>query len=167
MKNKGLELDSRLARVHMKARKSRIKQFAGCLGLMSLLPGLAMGASPTEVTVEKPWVRYLLPSTPAAIYLTLTNSTDAPAVLLGASSASCSSLMLHESMSMGGTTVMMEVSSIPVPAHGTVSLTEGSYHLMCMDPKMQVSGTIKMTLDFQDGSSLPVTAPVYGPAGPR
>jgi len=93
------------------------------------------------------------------------NNSDNPATLTGASSLACSSLMLHQSMNMGGTSMMMPVASVPVPAHGQAELVEGGYHLMCMDPKMKVGESIAITLTFGDGSSRIVAAPVYGATG--
>ena len=128
----------------------------------ALAPAAALAAPPAGVRVATPWARYLLPNIPAGIYLTLSNSSDAPATLVGASSPACGTLMLHESMVMGGSTMMMEVASALVPAHGSLAMAEGGYHLMCMNPKMTVGGKVPVVLDFADGSTLAVTAPVYG-----
>ena len=135
------------------------------LGMLTAAPALAQAAAPVGITVQNPWVRYLLPNLPAGAYLTLTNSSDTPALLTGARSPACATLMLHESMDAGGTSMMMGVSSIQVPAHGGAALSEGGYHLMCMQPKMRVGGQVPITLEFQDGSLLTLTAPVYGASG--
>ncbi|MBB5373828.1 copper chaperone PCu(A)C [Acidocella aromatica] len=136
------------------------------LGTLAALPGLALAGAPPGVTAQHAWVRYLLPNLPAGAYLTLTNNSDTPAILTGASSPACSMLMLHQSMDESGTSMMMGVSAIPVPAHGTLALSQGGYHLMCMDPKMRVGGQIPLALEFQDGTTLPLNAQVYGPSGP-
>ncbi|MCB5945482.1 copper chaperone PCu(A)C [Acidocella sp. KAb 2-4] len=132
---------------------------------LGLLPALAWAGPPAGVSVQHPWVRYLLPNIPAGAYLTLTNNGDTQAVLTGAHSPACGMLMLHESVNSGGTSMMMAVSSLTVPAHGSIALAEGGYHLMCMQPKMRVGAEVPITLDFQDGTSLDLTAPVYGPSG--
>lgn len=132
---------------------------------LGLVPGAAFAGSAQDVTVQQPWVRYLLPSIPAGGYLVLVNNSDTPAVLTGASSPDCASLMLHESMNMGGTAMMMPVQSVQVPAHGQAELLQGGYHLMCMNPKMKVGGKAAITLEFADGTHLAVSAPVYGAAG--
>jgi copper(I)-binding protein len=36
---------------------------------------------------------------------------------------------------------------------------------MCMQPQMRVGGKVPITLEFQDGSLLTLTAPVYGASG--
>ena len=134
--------------------------------MLFILPVLLGAAPPVGVTAQNPWMRYLLPSVPAGGYLTLRNDSDNPAVLTGASSPACGSLMLHQSETMSGMSRMVMVPSVTVPAHGTVSFAEGGYHLMCMKPTMKLGDKISVTLTFQDGSTLPLTMPVYGPSGP-
>lgn len=134
--------------------------------VLGLAPVPALAGQAKDVTVQQAWMRYLLPGIPAGGYMVLVNNTNYPATLTGARAAPCASLMLHQSMNMGGTAMMMPVASVPVPAHGQAELVEGGYHLMCMQPRMKPGQTIAVTLDFGDGSTLAVNMPVYGPAGP-
>ncbi len=117
------------------------------------------------MTVEKPWMRYLLPSVPAAGYLTLENNGGADVVLTGAESPACGMLMLHKSEDSSGMSMMMDVPNVTIPAHGSVTLAPGGYHLMCMAPRMKIGETVNITLLFQDGSKLSAALPVYGPQG--
>ncbi len=117
------------------------------------------------VNVAKPWMRYLLPNIPAGGYMVLNNNSGADAILAGASSPACGTLMLHQTQDTSGMAMMMAVPSLTIPAHGSVSLAPGGYHLMCMSPKMKVGQTVKVTLDFKDGSALSVNMPVYGAQG--
>ncbi len=129
--------------------------------LLAMLPLAAQAASPT-VTVTKPWMRYLLPSLPAAGYMTLTNSGNTDAVLTGAASPACGMLMLHKSQDDSGMAMMMDMQTITIPANGSVTFAPGGYHLMCMQPKMKIGDQLPVTLSFQDGSTLSATLPVYG-----
>jgi copper(I)-binding protein len=129
--------------------------------LLALLPLAAQAASPT-VTVTKPWIRYLLPSLPAAGYMTLSNSGNTDAVLTGAASPACGMLMLHKSQDDSGMAMMMDVRTITVPANGSVTFAPGGYHLMCMQPKMNIGDRLPVVLSFQGGSTLSTTMPVYG-----
>jgi copper(I)-binding protein len=137
------------------------------------LPGMAapslaapsLAAAEQNVTVQKPWMRYLLPSVPAAGYLTLRNNGGTDVVLTGAASPACGMLMLHKSQDSSGMAMMMEVPSVTVPAHGSVTFAPGGYHLMCMQPAMKIGETVNVTLMFQDGSKLAAGLPVYGPQG--
>lgn len=132
---------------------------------LALLPPPAAGAVPSDVTVEKPWMRYLLPSIPAAGYMVLRNSGEADAVLTAAASPDCGTLMLHESEDTSGMAVMVAVQSVTIPAHGSVAFAPGGFHLMCMQPKMKIGDKVPVTLTFKDGSRLPTAMPVYGAQG--
>lgn len=127
-----------------------------------LLSGHAAPAAAPGVTVEKPWLRFLLPSLPAAAYMTLHNTGDADVVLTAAASPACGMLMLHESKDDSGMSMMMDVSTITIQAHGAVTLAPGGYHLMCMQPKMKVGDIVHLTLTFADGAKIATTAEVYG-----
>jgi copper(I)-binding protein len=129
--------------------------------LLPMLPMAAQAASPT-VTVTKPWMRYLLPSLPAAGYMTLHNSGDTEAVLTAAASPGCGMLMLHKSQDDSGMAMMMDMQSVTIPANGSVTFAPGGYHLMCMQPKLKIGDQLPVTLTFQDGSTLSTTMPVYG-----
>ncbi len=122
--------------------------------------------APASVHAQKAWFRYLLPSVPAGGYMTLTNSGDTTTKLVKASSPACGTLMLHKSENNGGTSMMVMVKSITIPAHGQVSFAEGGYHLMCMQPNMKVGDKVGVTLTFDDGAALLLMVPVYGPGGP-
>ncbi len=95
----------------------------------------------------------------------LQNTSGSDAVITRASSPACGSLMLHESQDTSGMSMMMDVPSVTVPAHGQVAFAPGGYHLMCMQPKMKPGQAVAVTLMFKDGSSLQVAMPVYGAAG--
>jgi copper(I)-binding protein len=125
-----------------------------------LAPSAALARAP--VIVSKPWMRYLLPSVPAAGYMVLSNDTDSDAVLTGAESPACTSVMLHQSTDTSGMAMMMMVPAITIPAHASFTLAPGGYHLMCMDPLMKKGENVDVTLMFKDGSKLAVTLPVYG-----
>lgn len=128
--------------------------------LFFLMPGLAI-AAPT-LTVSKPWMRYLLPSIPAAGYMVLQNSGGADAVVTGASSPACGMLKLHESKDDSGMAMMMDVPSITVPAYGRVTFAPGGYHFMCMNPVMKIGDQVPVVLTLQGGGKVDVMLPVYG-----
>ncbi len=104
------------------------------------------------VSIANPWIRFITPTTPAAGYFTVTNAGARPVVITGASSPDCGSLMLHQSRNVNGTEQMVMVSSVTVPAHGSVAFAPGGYHLMCMSPSANVAPgrTVPVTLNFAD-----------------
>ncbi len=140
-----------------------MKRFAIAAAFLAL-PALAV-AEPASVTAQKPWMRYLLPSIPAAGYMVLQNNGAADAVLTSAASPACGMLMLHQSRDESGTAMMTDVGAITIPAHDSITFAPGGYHLMCMAPRMKVGGAVDVVLTFQGGATLHVTAPVYGAQG--
>jgi hypothetical protein len=151
-------------------RHNVFRRIAVALALAAL-PTLAAaaGAAPpgqpplAEIHAQNPWFHYLLPNLPAAGYLVLQNTGSGSAILTGASSPDCGSLMLHQSQEKSGMSSMSMVSDITVPAHGSVAFTAGGYHLMCMQPKLKVGQRVPFALHFKDGAVLLLMAPVYGP----
>jgi copper(I)-binding protein len=151
---------------------SAMKKTRFALGSLFLVPrwglmfgtGSALGA-PARITVEKPWMRYLLPEIPAAGYMTLRNLGDDDVVLTGAASPDCGMLMLHETKEQSGMAMMMQTPGITIPAQGSITLAPGGYHLMCTEPRMKPGEIVPVTLRFSDGSSLQVELPVYGAQG--
>ena len=129
----------------------------------------ATGASAAEqgVTLKNPWMRMVIPSRPAAGFFTLSNSSDHVDQIIGAFSPACGTLMLHQSISQGGTDQMVMTKSVPVPAHGSVGFAPGGYHLMCtsLAPDVKVGGSIPVTLEFGDGGTLSADFLVRGATG--
>jgi copper(I)-binding protein len=114
------------------------------------------------LSVQEPWMRFVIKSRPAAGYFTLVNDTDSPAELTGASSSACGMLMLHQSKTVNGLEQMLPVKSVAVPTHGTLRFAPGGYHLMCMSPnsKMTVGATVPVTLKFANGKTVTAQFPV-------
>ena len=131
------------------------------LALPLLLTGLlaATAAHATEAThvrASGAWIRVLPGALPAGAYVTLHNDGDRPAVLRGAGSTIYAGVMLHQSSSAGGMSRMRMVDALVVPAHGTVALAPGGYHLMLTQAKQPVlpGATVQLQLQFADGSTL-------------
>lgn len=133
--------------------------------LLAACFGLTAAKAAPAVQVEHPWFRFLMPSLPAGGYMTLHNPAAHRVVLTGARTAACGMTMLHKTVRSGSQEKMVQVKSVVIPAHGSFAFRPGSYHVMCMQPKMQPGETVPVTLQF-DGAA-PVTVPfhVYGATG--
>ena len=120
-----------------------------------------------DVAISGAWFRALPSGQPAGGYLTMHSRGAAPAELVAAASAACGMLMMHQSVNSSGTSRMMDVKSVGVPAGGTVAFAPGGYHLMCMDPgaAMTPGKTVPVTLVFSDGSKAHANFPVKNAAG--
>lgn len=151
----------------------RSSRQAGGLAASTAAVMLAMGlgagtaAAGGAITVEKPWMRFIIKARPASGYFTLRNNGDAAVELTGASSSACGMLMLHQSKQEKGVDRMMHMKSVSVPAHGTLVFAPGGYHLMCMSPTngMAIGANVQVTLRFADGTQVTSPFPVKGPSG--
>lgn len=136
--------------------------------LATLLPSNARAQSiEAGVTIQNPWVRFVISARPAAGYFSLLNNSDHARVLVGASSPDCGTLMLHQSRHEGGQEQMVMVERVVVPPHGQIEFAPGGYHLMCMSPSkaVAVGRSIEMTLRFDDGGTATASFPVRGVSG--
>lgn len=145
--------------------------FFAAIATSALAATMPAGAQSPEVSsvvnIVRPWIRFITPTTPAAGYFTVTNAGARPVVITGASSPDCGSLMLHQSSNMGGTEQMDMVTSVTVPAHGSVRFAPGGYHLMCTSPSAGVTPghSIAVTLNFADRQSITQQFMVHGVSG--
>ncbi len=138
-----------------------------CALVGALVAGPAAWAAEPGLTVSDPWLRLVLPSRPAAGYLTLSNASDEARVLVGAEASACGMVMLHRSVQENGQERMEMVKSVAVPAHGEVQFAPGGYHLMCMTPGKEVTPgqSVPVTLRFADGGTVTASFPVRGATG--
>ena len=137
-----------------------------CAALLVMSVAPAFAAAP-NATVSDAWIRALPASVPSGGYFTLHNNGDKPLTLTGASSPACGMLMLHKSEDMGGMMHMDDMTTIDVPAKGTLKFSPGGYHLMCMDATSAIKpgNTVDVTLQFAGGAALTAKFIVKNAAG--
>jgi periplasmic copper chaperone A len=121
-----------------------------------LLTGAAHAGAADHVHASHAWIRVLPGGLPAGAYVTLRNDGDQAVALSGASSRVYADVMLHRSSTDGGMSRMTMVDTLNVPARGEAVLAPAGYHLMLMQANAPVKpgDTVKLTLDFTDGSKL-------------
>jgi len=139
--------------------RARMWPLAAVCLLAGLLPcAVVQATAAQQVHANLAWIRVLPGALPAGAYVTLRNEGDQPVHLTGAKSSSYAQAMLHQSSMSGGMSHMSGIESLAIPAHGQVVLAPGGYHLMLMHAVAPVvPGTrVRLTLEFSDGSSLPV-----------
>jgi copper(I)-binding protein len=124
--------------------------------------GAAMAAPASPLKAENGWVRWLPANLPAAGYVVIRNDGDKPVKLVGADSPDYGMAMLHRSTQKNGSDSMEMVDAIGIPAHGSIQLAPGGYHLMLTDTKHAIKpgDTVHLSLHFDDGETLQVTWPV-------
>ncbi len=134
---------------------------------VTLLAATASTALAAGLSIEHPWMRFIIRARPAAGYFVLHNGTDAPVELTGATSPACGSLMLHQTKEVNGVAKMLPVGSLKVPPGGKITFQPGSYHLMCMKPNAAIAAgkSVPVTLKFSGGQTLTAQFPVKGTGG--
>jgi len=119
------------------------------------------GTPAPGVTAADAWVK-AVDSGMTAAFLTLTNSTDKDVTLVKASTPAAGMVELHEMAMQDGEMVMQpKAGGIPVKAGGSATLEPGGDHIMLMEltGPVKVGDDVALTLTFDDGTTLEVTAP--------
>lgn len=125
-----------------------------------------------DIKIESAYSRAMLPvAKVGGGYLTIINSGAADR-LVSDSSERAGEVQIHEMKMDGGVMEMRELKDgIAVPAHGSVELKPGSYHLMFMqvDKPFKEGETVQATLVFEKAGPVDVelaVGPVAGGAKP-
>ena len=104
----------------------------------------------------------------AAVFGTFTNTGHHDAHVVGADSPAAGRVEIHEVVTDGGGTSMRpKHGGIVIPAGGVHELVPGGDHLMLMELREPLlpGADISVTVRFEDGSTLPVTAQARDFAG--
>lgn len=105
----------------------------------------------------------------AAVFGTFTNSGHHDAVIVSGNSPAAARVEIHEVVpDVGGSTTMRpKTGGLTVPAEGVHELAPGGDHLMLMEltQPLQPGAEVALTVAFEDGSELAVTAQVRDFAG--
>nr|WP_255682976.1 copper chaperone PCu(A)C [Dyella sp. 2HG41-7] len=127
--------------------------------LAILLPLSSEAAQADHIKASNAWIRLLPANLPAGGYVTLQNQGSSAATLVSVHSTAYASAMLHQSSASeaGGSTMRM-LDRLAIPAQGQVALAPAGYHLMLEQATHPLTpgDKIDITLDFSDGSHLPV-----------
>jgi copper(I)-binding protein len=126
-------------------------------GAMPQSAASSPAAAPAPIVVTGAFVRPPVPpSTNAAAYFTIYNTTSKPDRLVSVESGAGADAVLHTS----GMT--LNANGVVVPAHGKLALSVGHGHVMIE----KVTGTLKpgqqvnLELDFAEAGQIEVSAPV-------
>jgi periplasmic copper chaperone A len=131
----------------------------------SASPALAQEFKAGDIVIEKPWAR----ATPkgaevGGAYMTIENKGATPDRLTGGS-ADFATVEIHETKSENGVMQMREVAGgLDIPAHGSVGLAPGGYHIMFthLAHPLTKGDTVKATLNFEHAGSVDVAFKVVG-----
>jgi len=121
---------------------------------------VAASAACADVTVATPWVRGVVAgqSTTGA-FMTISSTTATRLVKVASPAAAETSV--HQTSMVDGMMRMEPVESLAVPAHGSVELKPGGFHVMLMGLRapLRTGQTVPLTLTFRgaDGHDSTVT----------
>lgn len=141
----------------------------GRLALIALAAPLALSAcgDPAPTYIDQAWVR-LSPNKdrPAAGYF-VAHGGDAGTQLRGVLTDYALKVEMHETVDEGGVMTMKPVSSVDIPAKGTVAFAPGGKHLMLWGVNDTAISRGKMQLTFllANGDRLLVDAVIRKPEG--
>ncbi len=133
--------------------------FAALLLSLCISPAIAEQG----LTVKQAWIREAPPGAAMmAAYLTIDNTSARDQALLSVSSPRFAHITLHRSLNVDGVARMRSLERIALPAHSSVTLEPGGYHLMMSMPdKRLASGErVPLVLHLADHSEIRVTAQV-------
>jgi copper(I)-binding protein len=128
-------------------------------------PALAQEFKAGDIVVEKPWAR----ATPkgaevAGGYLTIQNKGAAPDRLTGGT-ADFATVEVHQMKSVNGVMEMRQLKDgLSIPAHGSVGLSPGGYHVMFthLTHPLMKGESVKATLNFEHAGPVEVEFSVMG-----
>ncbi|MFF2275904.1 copper chaperone PCu(A)C [Agromyces sp. NPDC058126] len=144
---------------------------SGCAGTAGAATGetaapTAAAEAAASVTVEEAWVKAADDGMTALFGNVVNDGPDA--TLVGASTDAAEMAELHETVESDGTMQMRQKEGgFELPAGETLALEPGANHVMLMGltGPVQAGDEVTVTLEFDDGSTLEVTAPVKDYAG--
>jgi periplasmic copper chaperone A len=133
--------------------------------IVGTAPALAQEFKAGDIAIEKPWAR----ATPkgaevGGAYMTIENKGAAPDRLTGGS-ADFATVEIHEMKSENGVMEMREVAGgLDIPAHGSVALAPGGYHVMFthLAHPLSKGDTVKATFNFEHAGPVEVEFQVLG-----
>lgn len=121
-----------------------------------------------SVTLEDPWA-VAAESGMTAVFGTLTNDGETDVRVVGGESPVAARVEIHEVAPDGSGAKMMRPKDggLIVAPHGSHELAPGGDHLMLMDltEPLQPGADVALTVMFEDGSTLPITAQIRDFAG--
>lgn len=104
----------------------------------------------------------------SAAFMQIQNNDSQAHALVRAESSVATVVELHNHFNEGGVMKMRKVEKIDLSARKTVALKPGSFHIMLIGLKqpLKVGETVDLSLSFEDGTSLKVSAPVQEVSAP-
>jgi copper(I)-binding protein len=164
---------AKLAEPTMMLGSSHWRRIAGATATVAVLAigilagkGAAEEFKAGEISLDQPWSRATPGgATVGAGYLTIKNDAETPDRLVSVSTKIAGSAEIHRMEMAHGIMKMRPLpEGVEVPAHGSVALAPGSYHVMFFDLErpLKEGDSFPATLTFEKAGPLDVTFKVVG-----
>jgi len=134
--------------------------------LLTLGFNAALAIAGDTLTLEQGWVREGPPGSEVlAGFVTIHNPTDETMVIQGVDSPDFEQVEMHRSLMDNGMARMVKQSALTVPAHGSLELKPGGYHLMLIRPRrvLQAGDEVSLMFHTSEGTCLHYGFPVRKP----
>ena len=146
----------------------RLKQILAGLGVgcvfLAASGSMSVASDKMEgIMVEQCRIRLIPAKDPrAAGYLTIHNHGATERVLISITSEIAEEVEMHNTVMEGEMARMERQERIAIPAHGSVTMKSGGYHLMFkkINPQVKFGDSATLVLHFQDGEKVETQAKV-------
>jgi len=131
------------------------------IALMLGFAALSASADGVDIQIQDPWVLAAPPNVKVmAAYLEIKNNGQKPRILTNIASPAFGQVGIHRSVMHGNMAHMEHLKELTIPPNASVVLKPGGLHFMLMDAKkpLLVGDQVPMTLNFQSGEKIVVTA---------
>ncbi|MCU7837726.1 MAG: copper chaperone PCu(A)C [gamma proteobacterium symbiont of Taylorina sp.] len=121
------------------------------------------GTAAESISVSDPYVRAVPPGqTVSASFMQLKNSSDKQHAIVNVKSTISKVVELHTHTHENGMMMMRQVEKMEIPANGETVLQPGGLHIMLigLHNELTLDQKVSLTLEFEDGSSKTIEAPV-------
>lgn len=145
-------------------------KFLKCIIVAAILAtgfDTAVSAAETKIgdlTIDAAWARPSIGKRGnSAAYMTITNKGGTADTLIAVSTPQAGKVELHTHIRDGDIMRMRQVKDgVPVPAHGSVALKPGSYHVMLMklSSPIKKGAMLPLTLTFEKAGTVTLHASV-------
>jgi periplasmic copper chaperone A len=118
-----------------------------------------------DISIQKPWARATPKGADVGVAYFVIRNTGAKADRLTGGKADFGTVEIHEMKSEDGVMKMQELTTgLNIPAHGSIGLAPGGYHLMFthLTHPLNKGDNVKATLTFEHAGPIEVTFPVVG-----
>lgn len=149
----------------MIARPARYGALLLVLITIGVIAGCRSAAGGPRFLVTDAYVREPVSDAPTAGYLDIRNNGGTADRLLSVTTPAARAVQIVQPVTSGGTTQMVRLDGLTIPARSTVRMRPSGAHLMFLEPiGMRRGRSLQLTLHFRRAGAITVEAIVVDPA---